>query len=744
MEKNNFGDLHSNEVDDFLLDNRENNPKHTSKRNTKITELKLGTSCNNNCTYCLNCGSSWDLSFDEVKDKIDFFVDSGIRTISITGGEPTIRKDFFKILDYMKSKGVSIIIHTNGRALNYDYFVDKLAEYPVILFLVSLPAHNPELYRKLCMTDGFNQVVNGIKNLFTRGMKVSINCVISKGNVDFIPEIVKHHAALCPDTLQLGWVSPKGKALESFDSQVPDFRENVKYLFEALDWLDENFKGHVSTLGIPYCVLGKYSFFKSIEYDGQVKLSKASEISVKHNSALQDKMKTASCKYCMYENTCEGIFREFISRFGSDYVSPVSKLSSRYLVVGGFIPEDNNDGIPNYGAYRVTNDLLSSLEKSDKVDKILYFVPDDIYKSKKHRQSSRIKIFPLSSIKKTTNKYEQNIVAAYCINRYLMKTLENLSFKKIALIHSQDSPDLLEEYARYVFECNKNNCFFVSPSLVGKDVALNIFKEFEKHKGTEYTHRVVVIPWGIKELNNKTNPKFIEPYTQKIKLLYFGRIDSTYKADLLPLLKMVKDLQKIYIGLELHLAGKINSYELSRLKPFLSDSILYDGQIPEAEKLDFIAKHDVLISPVNSIQETFGVSLLEGASQGLVCLGSRWNGHDEILKDESLFGISIKPFSINIPAGIKHIDWFFKEGSGKISQNILVDWSDCKRKLISVINNFDEFKSKGSLKKDINHYLWRNLIKKHEELWFSKDTYIKDVVSEYIADLSVPVKIFFR
>ncbi len=701
------------------------------------TEIKVGTVCNNNCVFCLNDNHNTQKTSNQIKQEIIQAKETGADTINFTGGEITIREDFFDLLSFTKMQGLKIRIQSNGRTFAYADFTEKVCAFGIENFLISLHANNEELYTFLCGVNGYTQVMDGIKNLISHNQKVTINCVLSKLNIKEVKKIAEHHSNIGAACLQFGWVTPKGRAILKFDNLVPKFEESSKYLFEALNWLDENYKGEVYTLGIPYCVLKKMSFFKSEEYSDQVVIKNGAQKRIFANAALQNKLKPNQCELCFYNEKCEGIFTEYANRFGLDEFKLVSEPFSNFLGIVGFCPEQFNESIPNYGAYRVSNDLLLSIEKSKRIDKLIYFVGPRTYFQKKHRQSGRIKIMLISSVNEFARRFEKEFLAFYCINRGYTKKLEDFSFKKICLIHSQDAPDILEEYARYIFECNKNNCLWISPSVAGRDIALNIFKIFESKKGTGFKHRIEVIPWGI-ESANKNWPE----YDGKIvKLIYFGRIDSSYKADILPLIETFHKLKRKYANIELHLAGFMHPNEKQRLERHITDGVFYHGEIPEKNKSEFIHQHHLLISPSNSTQETFGVVLLEAAAQGLVCIASDWTGHNELLKQGNLVKMNILCNKMNIPVGREHAeDFLIKNQIIAVGANI--DSDDLLIKMERAINEIMRNKKESSLKQDIEEYLWSNITKKHECIWFSEDNHEIDKTKEMPIGMSVPVRTF--
>ncbi|MFH1586018.1 MAG: radical SAM protein [archaeon] len=81
--------------------------------------FELTKSCNSLCTHCFidsNSSklSSQEVSFSEIKPIIKQFSDVGGFYIRLTGGEPTIRGDFFDIVDLINDEGIVIGLNTNG------------------------------------------------------------------------------------------------------------------------------------------------------------------------------------------------------------------------------------------------------------------------------------------------------------------------------------------------------------------------------------------------------------------------------------------------------------------------------------------------------------------------------------------------------------------------------------------------------------------------------------------------------
>jgi hypothetical protein len=82
----------------------------------KRITLILTNRCNFNCEYCISRprpGTHKDLPTEDAMAALDFAKGKGIK-IRCTGGEPSLHKDFFKIVQHAVDSGIPVEILTNG------------------------------------------------------------------------------------------------------------------------------------------------------------------------------------------------------------------------------------------------------------------------------------------------------------------------------------------------------------------------------------------------------------------------------------------------------------------------------------------------------------------------------------------------------------------------------------------------------------------------------------------------------
>ena len=80
-------------------------------------DIELTTLCNLSCIYCYAGSgkeSKDELESAEVLNVIDQARELGLRTLTLTGGEPLLDQNYFTIARYASESGIAIMLFTNG------------------------------------------------------------------------------------------------------------------------------------------------------------------------------------------------------------------------------------------------------------------------------------------------------------------------------------------------------------------------------------------------------------------------------------------------------------------------------------------------------------------------------------------------------------------------------------------------------------------------------------------------------
>jgi mycofactocin biosynthetic radical S-adenosylmethionine protein MftC len=152
--------------------------------------LSLTRQCNLNCGHCI-------LTRHPPRKELNTFQFSSIIkqicvgkpfSVSITGGEPLLRRDFFKLVDLFKGSRIQIVLKTNGTLIDRR-MAGRLSRSPIDSYLVSLDGASAEINDPIRGRGSFKKAVAGIRNLVL-GNKVIVSCTLTKQNYQDLENIV--------------------------------------------------------------------------------------------------------------------------------------------------------------------------------------------------------------------------------------------------------------------------------------------------------------------------------------------------------------------------------------------------------------------------------------------------------------------------------------------------------------------------------------------------------------------------
>ena len=170
--------------------------------------------CNYRCKHCYMSAPDakyGELSHEQIMDIVRQMIDSGIREVSLTGGEPLVRSDFMEIVDALLAGGIHICtIYSNGRLVS-DHLLDQLAERGIY----------PEFNMSYDGVDGWHDWLRGIdgagriaEEAFLRckekGFPTGAEMCIHGGNKHLLRETVNRLASLGCRSLKTNPISDVG------------------------------------------------------------------------------------------------------------------------------------------------------------------------------------------------------------------------------------------------------------------------------------------------------------------------------------------------------------------------------------------------------------------------------------------------------------------------------------------------------------------------------------------------------
>jgi MoaA/NifB/PqqE/SkfB family radical SAM enzyme len=294
---------------------------------TKSLDIVTGYKCNNNCLFCLSpITKPRELSFDEIK-RLLLKYQNKFDKLEFIGGEPTIRKDIFKIVSLARKLGYKTVrISTNGRMYAYSDFCNKITKAGSHEVSFSLYGSNEKIHDAATRTPGsFSNTIQGIKNAVKEKdiREVFVDTVIYKGNYKDIENIAKLLIKLGVKKWQICDLIPEGLARNLYKNLVVSLTD-----LNALN----NIKNHASSFDLicfidfPHCIFDKathsHKNIKISSISDRTKTLQIGHTKIKmfypgYNEFEQKyKIKPSICQNCNLKDSCGGIWKSYHQLFG--------------------------------------------------------------------------------------------------------------------------------------------------------------------------------------------------------------------------------------------------------------------------------------------------------------------------------------------------------------------------------------------------------------------------------------------
>ena len=222
----------------------------TFGRKFPYIRLSITDVCNYSCTYCLPQGykkapgdTRSFMSAEEISRLTKALSELGVCKIRLTGGEPTVRKDFFDILKDMKQNSniPKVTMTTNGYRL--DKIAEQLFEAGLDGINISIDSLNRETFKKLTGHDRLNEILEGIKILQKLDFKnIKVNAVLLKGINDTYEEFEKFGNFIKKNKIDFRFIElmQTGDNLDYFKKNHVSSKIFKDYL-EKNNWISQTF-----------------------------------------------------------------------------------------------------------------------------------------------------------------------------------------------------------------------------------------------------------------------------------------------------------------------------------------------------------------------------------------------------------------------------------------------------------------------------------------------------------------------
>jgi len=140
--------------------------------------------CNERCVHCyLDHDDHGEMTIAEIKAALDQFADAGVFFLTLSGGEPFMRRDFFEIVEHARRLLFNVKVKTNAVMIG-EAEAQRLRALAIDTVQISLYSHRPAVHDAITkLPHSFERTIRAVKFLRDRGLKVTLANVLMTANL---------------------------------------------------------------------------------------------------------------------------------------------------------------------------------------------------------------------------------------------------------------------------------------------------------------------------------------------------------------------------------------------------------------------------------------------------------------------------------------------------------------------------------------------------------------------------------
>ncbi len=151
----------------------------------------------------------------------------------LSGGEPLLREDVFELSAYASSRGMMVVIGSNGLLID-DPAADKLRRSGVSGISISLDSIDSEIHDAVRSSRGaWEKAVAAIRRCRNAGLSVQINTVVTGKNYDALPGLIDYARSLGATVYSPFFLVCTGRGEELTDIAPQQYEKVLTFIAES-------------------------------------------------------------------------------------------------------------------------------------------------------------------------------------------------------------------------------------------------------------------------------------------------------------------------------------------------------------------------------------------------------------------------------------------------------------------------------------------------------------------------------
>lgn len=276
-------------------------------------EIHVTDECSHDCVFCsVKKHSGSPLILEEIKNNIKLSIP--FKKLIISGGEPLIRKDISKIIQFANTNKNYIIMETNLILLN-EKLLKEIIKAGLNELKISFHSYNKKFYEKITKSKNFEKLLTNMALLkkYKNKIKISTNTVITKYNYKDLDKIVNFFEEKYSFIKEIRISYPRFYPIKGCKDYSKQYLVSLKKIKNPLRKI--NNKENIILENIPLCIMNNK---RAEKINWNIWLIKRGKIL----KGLEGRYFPKKCLGCKKKKRCQGIHKYYSLYFNENFVKP--------------------------------------------------------------------------------------------------------------------------------------------------------------------------------------------------------------------------------------------------------------------------------------------------------------------------------------------------------------------------------------------------------------------------------------
>jgi MoaA/NifB/PqqE/SkfB family radical SAM enzyme len=303
---------------------------YTTPKNNRA-KLDTGFHCNYKCEFCYYLNHlHLKTSFEKIKERIDYIHAYGITQIDLSGGESSIHKDWFQILDYCNDRFEHISCLSNGSAFSNEKFLIQSKQHGLKEILFSLHGYDKEIHDSIVGKIGaWKKIRTAIEHCKKHDIRVRINCTVYQKNykgLERYAEVIKSIDPFEVNFLTLNhWDDSKNfEPISDYIGLTDAIKRCIDLIKDQIKLINVRYTPYCFMIGYEKYVCNQYQHIYDIydwnkevyseKLDTSKQYTPKEKIDIAYEATKEERLdaykKPINCVRCKYFYICDGIEKQ--------------------------------------------------------------------------------------------------------------------------------------------------------------------------------------------------------------------------------------------------------------------------------------------------------------------------------------------------------------------------------------------------------------------------------------------------